>query len=111
VARRVFYNPLISVSNALIAIALVIISLLFGYVLSISFSVFGASLSAARLALAVKAIRCFGVFAKVCAWQDLLTSAASLRIGHIETPISVTRQDADYIAGALLFYPVFVVFC
>jgi hypothetical protein len=53
VARRVFYNPLICVSNALIAIALVIISLLFGYVLSISFSVFGASLSAARLALAV----------------------------------------------------------
>jgi hypothetical protein len=52
-ARRVFSNALVCVSNTLIAISLVIVSLLFGYFFSVSFAIDSASLSAAWLALAV----------------------------------------------------------
>lgn len=60
------------ISNTRFTIALVITSL-FGFdFFWMALSVFGASLSAARLALTVKTIKRFGMFAKFCCWQELL---------------------------------------
>jgi len=71
-AFRIFGNAFIGIGDSLITIAMVIIGLLNGNVFCLPNSISSSGYAPAGLALAVKAISRFGVFAKFCSWQKLL---------------------------------------